>query len=219
MDRPTALADLPGVVESTLPAALPARLPVTTPPAPWTCRVRAVLWVQRGVVPLPASSPWARRTLPLVVGAVVDYLDSPVGAYREVFAGQLLRPAGRPAVHVPFLAVDSLPSVHGGRVHWGLPKAVAAFHGDVGTGRLTATGDGWSVEVDAARRGLPVPLRAPLAVEQVLGRAAVGVRGRGRLTAVRVRASGPTLTGWLGQGTHVGVVYQGRLVVGAPRRT
>jgi hypothetical protein len=147
MDR--TLLDLPGVVESTLPEAVLAQLPASTPPPPWDCRVRAVVWVQRGQVPLPAGSPWQGRTLPLVLGAFVEYLDSPVGPYREVFAGPLLRGRGRPAVHIPFIAVDSVPSVHGGRAHWGLPKALASFGGDVGAGRVAASGDGWSVHVEA----------------------------------------------------------------------
>jgi hypothetical protein len=168
-------------------------------------------------VPLPADSPWQGRALPLVLGAFVEYLDSPVGPYLEVFAGPLLRGPGRPTVHIPFIAVDSLPSVHGGRTHWGLPKAVASFGGDVGAGRVAASGDGWSVHVEAGRRGLPVPMLASFANDQVAGRAGVSVRGRGRATRVRVTASGPTLGGWLGEGTHAGVVGAGRLVVHPPQ--
>jgi hypothetical protein len=211
------LLDLPCLPESVLPAALLAQLPTSTPPPPWDCRVRAVVWVQRATSPLPPSSAWAHRATGLTMGAVVEYLDSPVGAYREVFAGPLLRVPGRPTVHIPFIAVDSLPSVHGGRAHWGLPKAVASFGGDVGAGRVAASGDGWSVHVEAGRRGLPVPMLATFANDQVAGRAAVSVRGSGRATRVRVTASGPTLSGWLGEGTHVGVVGTGRLVVHPPQ--
>jgi hypothetical protein len=211
------LLDLPSVAESVLPEAVLAGLPDSTPAPPWDCRVRAVVWVQRGVAPLPAGSPWADRALPLTLGAVVEYLDSPVGSYREVFAGPLLRRRGRPVVHVPFIAVDSLPSVHGGRAHWGLPKALAAFDGDVGAGRVSATGGGWTVDVDAARHGLPVPMLATFGNDQTAGRAEVVVRGRGRATAVHVRASGPTLSAWLGTGLHPGVVGTGRLVVRPPR--
>ena len=210
------LLDLPCLPESVLPAGLLAQLPSSTPPPPWDCRVRAVVWVQRATSPLPASSPWADRATGLTMGAVVEYLSSPVGAYREVFAGPLLR--GTPVVHVPFIAVDSLPSVHGGRAHWGLPKAVARFDGDVTAGRVTATGDGWSVAVEAGAAGLPVPMLATFGNDQVAGRARVGVRGRGRATRVRVAASGPTLSGWLGTGSHAGVVGEGRLVVHPPQK-
>ena len=90
-----------------------------------------------------------------------DGLETPVGPYREVFAGPLLRGTLLPVVHIPFIAVDSLPSVHGGRAHWALPKAVASFTGDVGSS-ITAAGEGWSVSVDARARGLRLPLRGPL---------------------------------------------------------
>ena len=56
------LTDLPCVPESRLPAELAAQLPDATPPAPWPCRVRAVLWVQRAESPLPAASPFSGRT-------------------------------------------------------------------------------------------------------------------------------------------------------------
>jgi hypothetical protein len=209
----TTLADLPGLPESRLPAALLAQLPASTPGPPWDCRVRAVVWVQRAPSPLPSSSPYAGRVRGLAVGAVVDYLDSPVGPYREVFAGPLLRGTVLPVVHVPFIAVDSLPSVHGGRAHWALPKALAAFSED---GRC-ATGDGWSVDVQATERGPRLPVRGPLVNAQAGQRAVVSLRGRGRLARVRVAAEGSTLRGWLGTGTHPGLVAEGRMLVQAPR--
>lgn len=209
------LLDLPSVVESTLPAALLDRLPATTPAPPWHCRVRSVVWLQRSRVPLPTGSPFAGRALPLVMGAFVQYLESPVGPYTEVFAGPLLRRRGRPTVHVPFIAVDSLPSVHGGRAHWSLPKSLADFTGDVGTGRVTADGEGWSVSAEATG-GVPMPLVGTFAGDQGTGPARVVLRGRGRLARVRVTASGPSLSGWLGTGTHAGVLGEGRMVVHAP---
>lgn len=212
-----ALQLLPAVPESALPDGVLAQLPDRTSAPPWHCRVRAVLWLQRGVAPLPAGSPYERRALGLTVGAVVDYLDSPVGAYREVFAGPLLRGglawSWRPTVHVPFIAVDSLASVHGGRAHWALPKTLGSFAGEIGAGMTDVTGDGWSVQVSASAAGLPVPLVGPLVSAQAGRRAVVSLRGRGRLARVQVRAQGPTLTGWLGEGTHPGVVATGRMVV------
>lgn len=211
------LADLPCVPESRLADDVPARLPAATPPPPWDCLVRAVVWLQR--TPPPPLTDVPAPLTGVTVGAFVEYLESPVGPYREVFAGPVVRGTGLPALHVPFIAVDSVPSVHGGRTHWGLPKTLAAFTGDVGAGRATAEGDGWSVQVDAAGAGLPVPLAAAFAGLQQAGRARVAVRGRGRLTRVRVTATGPTLTSWLGDGTHVGVVGRGRLLVHPPLRT
>lgn len=207
------LADLECLPESRLPAELAAQLPASTPGPPWDCRVRAVVWVQRAPSPLPSSFRYAGRVRTLTIGAVVDYLESPVGPYREVFAGPLLRGTVLPVVHVPFIAVDSLPSVHGGRAHWSLPKAVATFCSD---GR-TATGDGWSVAVDVVERGPRLPLRGPLVNAQTEQRAVISLRGRGRLARVHVAAEGLVLGGWLGTGTHRGVVAEGRMLVQAPR--
>ncbi len=207
------LADLECLPESRLPAELAAQLPASTPGPPWDCEVRAVVWVQRAPSPLPSSFRYAGRVRALTVGAVVDYLSSPVGPYREVFAGPLLRGTVLPVVHIPFIAVDSLPSVHGGRVHWSLPKTVAEFSAD---GR-TAVGDGWSVAVTASERGPRLPLRGPLVNAQTEQRAVISLRGRGRLARVHVEAKGLVLGGWLGTGTHRGVVAEGRMLVQAPR--
>lgn len=211
------LADLPCLPESRLPEDLLDALPASTPAPPWECRVRAVVWVQRAASPLPSSSRFAGRVRAVAVGALVDYLHSPVGPYREVFAGQLLRGTVLPVVHVPFIAVDSLPSVHGGRQHWALPKTVAEFTGDIGTGTAGAAGGGWSVSVAADVRGPRLPVRWPLVSQQDDRRAVVHLRGRARVGSVQVTVTGPTLAGWLGTGRHLGVVAEGRMVVQAPR--
>jgi hypothetical protein len=214
-----ALADLPCVPDSGLPAELAAQLPASTPPAPWSCRVGAVIWLQRAPSPLAAGSPFAGRARGQVLWAVVDYLDSPVGPYREVLVGQRLRSPGPgglglPVLHVPFIAVDSLASVHGGRTHWDLPKAVAAFHGDLPA--PTVTGDGWTVSVRATSRGPRLPVVGPLRTDQGRGVATTRLRGTARLARVEVSATGPVLSGWLGTGTHPGLVAEGRMVVGPP---
>lgn len=215
----TSLADLPSLPESRLPEALLAQLPASTPAPPWDCRVRAVVWVQRAPSPLPSSSRYAGRVRGAAVGAVVDYLESPVGPYREVLVGQLLRGTVLPVLHVPFIAVDSLPSVHGGRAHWSLPKAVAEFAGDVGAGAATATGDGWTVDVRATPRGPRLPVGGPLTTEQDGRRALASLRGRGRLATVEVAATGLVLGPWLtsaGPTRHPGVVAEGRMTVHPP---
>lgn len=210
------LADLPAVPESELPPGVLEQLPATTPPPPWHCRVRAVVWVQRSPSPLADGTPFADRATGLTVGALVEYLDSPVGTYSEVFAGPLLRGAVRPTVHVPFIAVDSVPSVHGGRAHWSLPKTLARFDGEIGR-RTHVQGEGWSVLVDAAPTPVPVPVVGTLVGAQGAGLARAVLRGRGRAARVRVEAVGPTLSGWLGSGTHAGVVGSGRMVVHPPQ--
>ncbi|HWA65418.1 MAG TPA: hypothetical protein VG899_03495, partial [Mycobacteriales bacterium] len=55
--------------------------------------------------------------------------DTPVGPYDEV-AATLLPGDGSAHGHIPFIVVDSLPSVVGGRANWLLPKALASFDWD-----------------------------------------------------------------------------------------
>lgn len=196
------LHDVPGVPESRLPTDLV--LPDVDAPAPWSTRVRATLWFQRGRAPVAAPA-W-----PLVVGALVTYLDTPVGPYREVFAGPVLRRL-RPTVTIPFIAVDSPASVVGGRRNWQLPKALATFDGG------TARGDGWQVDVSAVPRGPHLPLRGRFATDQGGGPATVRLRGTGRLSVVRVSASGPTIADWIATGAHLGLVAEGRMDIGPTR--
>ncbi|MCW2614314.1 MAG: hypothetical protein JWN08_1308 [Frankiales bacterium] len=200
----------PHLPESRLPDELAAQLPASTPPAPWDCRVRATIWVQRAPSPLPSSSPFAGRVHGVAVGMLVDYLESPVGPYREVLVGQLLRGTVLPVVHVPFIAVDSLPSVHGGREHWQLPKAFATFDGP------TATGDGWSVTAQPRAYGLRFPVRGPFGADQGSGRATTRLHGTARLARVDVRTAGLTIGPWLDDGVRHGLVAEGRMVVAAP---
>jgi acetoacetate decarboxylase len=208
-----ALAAVPGVPETVLPDELLDRLPAGTPPPPWSFRVRAVVWLQRSAVPLPAGSSYRGKTLPVTVAAVVEYLDSPVGPYREIFAGAPLRRLGRPAVHVPFIAVDSLASLQAGRAYWSLPKTLASFDG-AGGRRTVVSGASWSVEVAVRALGPPLPLAVPFRSAQDGRTAPVAVRGTVRPGLVRVSARGATLGGWLGDGLHAGFVARGRIDLG-----
>lgn len=198
---------MPGVPETAVPVEVLDRLPVSSPPPPWRLPARAVVWVGTGLPrPAPAGA-W-----PVTVAALVDYLDSPVGPYREVFAGVLVRRLGLPTVHVPFIAVDSLPSLRAGRVHWSLPKALATFAGDVGD-RVSVAGEGWSIEVAVHSYGPRLPAAAPVLSAQGDRRTLVTVRGTVRAARVTVAAAGPTLGGWLGHGRHAGFVASGHVVV------
>jgi hypothetical protein len=123
---------LPGVPESTLSDEVRGRLAAgeggPPEPPPWSTRVEAVLWWHRARAVAPeVLSPALRGlpTLPLTVAALVRYLDSPVGSYVEVFASPVLVRRGPvPAISVPFIAVDSIASVAGGRAGWALPKSL-----------------------------------------------------------------------------------------------
>jgi hypothetical protein len=210
------LLDLPGVTESLLPPGV--QLPPSSPQAPWRTRVHATVWWHRavrgaaGVLPEVLDGP---PTLPLTVAALVRYLDSPVGAYSEVFASPVLLLSRLPRLHLPFIAVDSLASVRGGRERWGLPKGLAVF--DEGT----ASGAGWQVRARAVLRGPELPVYLPLPSIHVMPDAQVArtvsrVRGRVRLARVEVGVDGPTLPRWLREGTHWGVCGEASMVVGRP---
>jgi hypothetical protein len=226
------------VPESALPADLYARLSGgeggAPHPPPWSTRVQAVLWWHRATPTASAVLPEAMRGLPtwgLTVAAAVRYLDTPVGAYSELFASPLLlRPGSSgalPAITVPFIAVDSLTSVVGGRAGWALPKTIAEADwsgpGQVQLSGSSAVGDPWSVAVETGSGGPPLPLAGflPLVQPHPDGRrlrAMVRLVGRARPVRVQVEASGPTLGDWLRTGTHPGIrVESGRMSITAPR--
>lgn len=224
-DRVDARRELPGAPESRLAAGLAADLPDATPAPPWRCRVEAVVWWHRAPVAAQAALPDAvrgRGPWPLVVGAVVHYLDSPVGPYREVL-GALVSLSARPTVHVPFIAVDSLASVHGGRAHWALPKTLASFtSGPAGSTRASAAG--WEVDVRPAPVGPRLPVAGRLRLLQatatggtVTGTTTAYARARAARVGVRVgtdTAGDPgSIAGWLRSGRHRGLVLSGRLRV------
>ncbi len=165
----------------------------------------------------------------------VEYLDSPVGHYHEVLAGSLVRTGLTFRLQVPFIAVDSLASVAGGRINWALPKTMADFTTDLsfGTdldftsdraaGSACAKGQGWSVSVQPVRTGhrpqLRLPIRLRSSATGPLGSYRTSLRARGQLIRVRTQVDGETLTGWLGSGTHLALVFSGRLRVHAPETT
>ena len=155
---------------------------------------------------------WADRAWPLAVGGMLRYRDSPVGPYAEVWATPGVRLGRRgPEVTIPFMAVDSLASLEGGRANWGLPKTLATFS----SAPLAARGDDWSVRVAVLSVGVRVPLLAVADLEQrdedgAELRSRARLRGVGRLARVQVDAR----TQWLRSGRHPAVLIErGRLLV------
>jgi hypothetical protein len=207
-------ARVPGLPESRLSDADLARLPAGSATAPWRCRARAVVWYQRAKHP---DFAWSASTLPVAVVAFVDYEDTPVGPYQEVVAAAAVRRGRRVMGQVPFIAVNSLPSVHGGRANWALPKTTATFRGGVADGAVSARGDGWSMTVLAARTGPRFPVRASAWQTGPLGDYHVGLRATGRPVIVDTSAVGATLTPWLGAGRHLGMTMDGEMIVGPPQ--
>jgi Acetoacetate decarboxylase (ADC) len=209
------LTAVPGLPETALASELADRLPERVPPAPWRLRSDAVVWLARPGARASAGLPEAVSAARLVAsgGGLVRYAETPVGAYAEAFAVGVVLLAGRPAVHVPFMAVDSEPSVVGGRANWSLPKVLAGFEPSEGVpGR--ARGEGWAIAARARPIGPALPFRARLPLVQEwpdgsLRRASARVRGRTRLARVSVEASGsPELGTWLRGGNRLGLLVE-----------
>lgn len=224
------LGRIPAVRHARLSPEDLAQLPAGAPAPPWTCEVEATVWWHRAprgagaLLPAPLVEQAGPR---VTLVMLVRYLDSPVGPYAEVVAApRLLRPrpgAGLVRAHVPFIAVDDLASIAGGRAGWALPKTVARFGGPPGEAPVRAQGPGWWVRGEPLEpgRALPVAVGVTLAqvdADGVVHAAAVRLRGRARRARVDVdvdRHSG--LDQWLRPGAHRGVVCSGRLRIGAPR--
>lgn len=108
---------------------------VDYPPAPWqlTGQLYGSLWL----VPqasfreeLPAQfEPVVNLGRLAVFAGFVDYQPGSVLTYHELLAGVLVHLKGswRVAMHVTHIWVDSIPSLHGGRALWGVPKELANF--------------------------------------------------------------------------------------------
>lgn len=189
----------------------------------------AVLWWHRATPAARARLPpalAARAGLPVTIGGLISYRDGPVGPYREVFGAPVLLRGGLLLSHVAFMAVDSAPSVAGGRGNWALPKELARFDGDAGRpGRVTARGDGWTLAVTARARRRALPAYAAVACAQVwpdgaVREFAVRMRGRAWAGSVEVEHERPAeppavepLRHWLAPGRHPAVLLSGGQLV------
>jgi hypothetical protein len=195
------------------------------PAAPWRSVIDAVVWCHPATpAARDALAPELaeRAGLPMTIGALVTYREGPVGPYDEIIGAPLVL---RPLVgHVAFIAVDSEPSIAGGRGNWALPKVFARFDGHVGRpGRASARGEGWAVAVTTTARRRRLPFVASVRCVQVWPDASpcpfsVRVRGRARLGHAEIehQAASP-LADWLVAGRHPAIVLSGIQDVLAPR--
>jgi hypothetical protein len=220
-DLRPALTGVAGVPEAALGEDLLARLPVDVPPAPWTCDAQGVVWCARGSAAATAALPPALRGSAsglAVVGGIVRYSSTPVGPYDEVFGLVGSHSGVQPWGSVAFMSVDSEASLVGGRANWAMPKTLAEFTGEPGSGRtMTATGEGalgWRVTVRPTAYGPLLPMRSRGRCRQEFPDGRLGdslVKGRGRIRVavvdVEVESDGPLPT-WLRPGRHLGAVVE-----------
>jgi hypothetical protein len=211
-----------GTPETALPNEDLVALPPSAPPAPWRVTAAAMLWTGRpderaraaidAVVPKEVS---AGATPIVTVGALIRYLCTPVGRYREVLGAVVYRRGATVFTHIPFIAVDSPASVVGGRSNWALPKTLASFDGQPADGTsMAANGDDWRVAATPTARLLTVPMLAPkiLALVQLGPHGTVwSVRpssyGVTRLARIDVRVMGaPTVADWFPAGSRRGTL-------------
>lgn len=218
-----------GLPENTLPATLLERLPPTAPPAPWDTRFEVTSWWHRprrdtaDLLPPPLRG----RGIAMVAWALVRYSRTPVGPYEEVAVAVI--PRGRGPAHIPFICVDSLPSIVGGRVNWLLPKSLAEFDRSRGERSVEVrpvdpAEPAWWLRISSRPVGPPVPLPVPVrftlaqtddsggSPQRFSGRS----RGVGRYTRVTVEgvADGP-LGSLLRTGRHHGMsLTHGRFAAG-----
>jgi hypothetical protein len=221
---------LVGVPETRLPPDVADALPTSTPGAPWRVRMSALLWRHRARPEASAAlpHPLTPKRSGITNAGFVRYAETPVGAYGEVMAAPVtLRGGLLPRVHVPFIAVDSVPSVHAGRAHWALPKVLASFtwpEDGLDAGVIRADGDGWWLSARVVHTGPRIPLFGRSVNAQVrpdgrVGISSTGMRGWARVVTIDVDMD-PTASfaSWLVPGRHRGVLLtNARLSMGAAR--
>lgn len=219
------VTDLVGVPETTLSGATAAALPAGSPGAPWRVTMSALLWRHRA---RPESAQAVAAPLQAKAGGItsagfVRYAETPVGPYSEVMGSVAINGGLLPRVHIPFIAVDSLPSVHAGRTNWALPKVPASFTW-TGAEQVRADGDGWWITARLVGTGPRIPLLGRSTNAQVrpdgrVGLSSTGMRGWARVVTLDVDVDpDASFASWLCTGRHRGVlVTKARLTMSAPR--
>jgi hypothetical protein len=221
----TEVSGLVGVPETALAPEVAAALPDSTPGAPWHVQMSALMWRHRSRPEVASALPPELRmkSKGITNAGFVQYAETPVGAYSEVMGAMSVEGSLLPRVHIPFIAVDSLPSVHAGRAHWALPKVMAAFTWQ-SPGEVRAEADGWWISARVVHTSIRIPLLGRSTAAQVrpggaVGVSSTGMRGWARVVTVQVdvdpRAS---FAKWMVSGRHRGVLVTGaRLSMSAAR--
>jgi Acetoacetate decarboxylase (ADC) len=200
------------------------------PGPPWRVSSHALIWAaradkraRRAIQALVPEEVSAGATPIATLGALIRYLDTPVGPYSEIIGAIIYRRGGTVFSHIPFIAVDSPASVVAGRTNWALPKTLASFEGQPAQGiPMIATGGDWRVEATPTAGRLALPLLVPRLLAMVqLGphRTVYSVRpssyGLVRPARADVRVgAGPTLSDWFPTGSCPGVLGRMTMVLG-----
>lgn len=205
-----------GVPETMLSDATLSRLPGNLAPAPWDVTCSAMLWGCRGgdaaIDALPPALRKSAKAL-AVVGGMIRYQSTPVGAYDEVFAVVVTRQGYWPVGTVAFMAVDGDDTLVGGRVNWAMPKAPARFAGDPLRGMAASGIDRtWRVQATARPLGPALPSFARGNIVQEFPDGATRsalLSGRFRMRPAMITVeveSESTLPDWFRPGRHLGAV-------------
>lgn len=170
---PYAATDAVGLPETHLPDSLVQRLPGSVAAAPWEAKCQVVTWLhavdEAALAVFPAA---IRPATPGVVSwALVQYSATPVGPYNEI-AATLLPDDPDGYGHIPFIVVDSLSSIVGGRGNWLLPKALARFAWSEDGRSVNVTPEEpatptWSVSVSYEPLGDATDTTVPSQLQQV----------------------------------------------------
>jgi hypothetical protein len=177
---PYAVTAAAGLPETQLPDSLLAQLPDTVAAAPWHTNCQIVTWHHPADAAAIETFPDVIRpgAVALVAWALVRYADTPVGPYSEI-AATVLPDGGDGYGHIPFIVVDSLASIVGGRVNWLLPKALADFAWSADGLSVTATSGqpatpAWRISVQCRPEAAALAATLPSQVRQASTDGTVG---------------------------------------------
>jgi acetoacetate decarboxylase len=140
---------------------LSAFSPASYPPPPWSFVGQFWSWMVRaddGFIGMPGLVPLLPRWRMI---ALIRYREGTL-RYDELLIGTPVRSARQIGIYVTHIWVDDQISLAGGQAIWGLPKELASFswHAD-GVTVTDGAGVILSVELGAARKGLPLPAVMP----------------------------------------------------------
>ena len=205
--------------------------PARRRPAPWATVLDAVVWFHRAAPGAAERLPAAlrgRRSLPVTVGALIRYRETPVGPYHEVLASPVAarRPArarrrscrsSRSTRCLGPRRARELGAAEDARALRLAGGAARRLRARRGGRRLVGPRDGPPARRGGCRSRRPraTARSRPTGTEITFDSA---WRGRARLASVELETRGPTLPGWLRSGRHPALVLEGaRVRVGAAR--